>query len=625
MANNDHDFDPTGSSNTAAAPQTQQARPQVQAQRQMTLADLLTPSAVSNRGGEAPKVLKETIERVITTRLGKSLRNPLYVTTVEEPRLKIPAVAIYAVDGNAVYVYPLLIEAAGTRLEPITETGQNGMQVVIDMPTARYFDSVMQSITSAAIIQDTTTRGLAKNPKVVFLASIVVHSNVKLELDDAIAPFIDSARAAVEAQLMMQAGEGTSRLQAQMLSERSLALVASHTITPGATDRDVFGSTIAQDFKVELKARPANRNSNNLHNVDGDIVISSLSGYVDVAYHEPDAMQKQQARQPGNMVNIPGYDPYLVITSMTPLAAATATMDNLTTQLLALASINGIASKQNWGVVFSRNGADKKTSIGALALEHDPYFISPAQPQILQVSAGLSPVNSGDQFSPLEVISKWCYNSMSIALDIEQGGPMSWVQSVFACAQPGSAAENHIHKELNLFSNNQWDKIWDRRKPIIQPGTVEVHLGNYKDAEGNIRDIRTLDYLHMLAASNGDVSVMIPFADGFTPGKCDKVVMHRKREIIRAYFPNVEFTGMATRIFFNSEFIGALEQLMAICNLRITLEGLVDITGFGGRTSAFDSAFTGALVGHGAFQQSFGNTNNYAPVNYFNGYGPRTY
>jgi hypothetical protein len=125
----------------------------------------------------------------------------------------------------------------------------------------------------------------------------------------------------------------------------------------------------------------------------------------------------------------------------------------------------------------------------------------------------------------------------------------------------------------------------------------------------------------MLAASNGDANVMIPYTEGFTPGRCDRVAMHKKREIIKSYASNVEFTGIATRVFFNTAFINALEQLLAACQLRITLEGLVDITGFGGRTSAFDGAYAGAITGHGAFQQSFGAAANYAPVNQFAGFG----
>lgn len=618
----DHSFNP-GANNSNGKPEAPQssAAQATQAQRQATLADLLSPSAVSNRGGEAPKLLSETLVRIIEQRLGKRLANNLYVVVIEDQKLKIPAVAVYAVDGSVIYAYPMLIEAAGARLEPFTETGPNGVPIVVDMPTSRYFDVTMQAIAQQTILADAQSRNLCRNGEVRFIASVVIHSPVKLDSDDAIAPFVDSARAAVDAQVLLMAGAGTSPLQASMLADKGLQLAASHNITPGASDRDVFGTICAQDFRIDLKARPANRNQNNLHNVDGDIVVSALRGYVDFAYHEPDQMQKQMARMPGNMNNIPGYDPYIVITSMSPLGAATSTMDNLTTQLLALASISGIAGQQRWGSVFTRAGSDKKTSIGALALEHDPNFIQPANPQILPVSAGLAPVMGSDQFSPLEVIQKWCHNTMVIALDIEQGGPMSWVQSIFAGAQPGSWAEAHIHKELNLFSNGIWDKIWDRRNPIIMPQQVEVHLGHYSDSDGSVRDVRTLDYLHMLAASKADAGVMIPYTEGFTPGRCDRLAMHKKREIIKAYASNVEFTGIATRVFFNTAFINALEQLLAACGLRITLEGLVDITGFGGRTSAFDGSYAGAITTHGAFQQSFGGAANYVPTNHFSGFG----
>jgi hypothetical protein len=211
---------------------------------------------------------------------------------------------------------------------------------------------------------------------------------------------------------------------------------------------------------------------------------------------------------------------------------------------------------------------------------------------------------------------------MVVAMDIEQGGPMAWVQACFAGAQPGSNYEAVIHKELNAFSNNMWSKIWDKNEPILAMPSVEVHLGYYTEESGERRDIRALDYLEMLRKSRGqNEQVLQDYRQSLAPGCCDRLAMHKKREVLKSWTENFVCTGLATRIFFNTRFINALEHLFASCNLRIVLEGLNDVTGYNQHASAFQTQYMGTITGHGAFQQNYGNVGNFAPVNHFNGMG----
>lgn len=540
-------FNPGGATRTEEQPSIRQPQPAraITGNATASLGDLTRLTAVGNRGSKTPYEVKELFDKVAARVQKNPNSKNIFSVVIEDHQLNIPAIAFYSIDSGSIYVYPMLIEELGKKLIPVMEQGPNNRQIEIDMPTARYYDPVMQDITEAAVLYHAQEAGLVKQAKVVTVASVVIPSSVKLDDEDKLAPFYDSAVAALAAQIHIVNGETTSQITSALLTNQALQVVARNQIRPGSTSQTAYGEIIAHDFQIDLVARNAVRNQNDLHNTGNEYVLSSVMGYVDFAFRPASPQEAMEAKMRGQ--GVPQYDPYIVITNASPLGLGAATNDDILSQCFAITSIAGLATGNRWTSVFTRAAGDsgKKTSVGAFGLEYTPNDQAPHVSAMIPVSAGFDVQSGSDVKSPLQVLNAYCHNTMQIAMDIVQGGPMSWVQAVFANAVPGSIQEARINEELNAFSNGAWSKIWNGSQPITILSPVEIHLGHCTEQDGTVRDIRSLDYLHMLQATNADAQIMIPYSEGFYPGNCDKVAMDKKRKIIQNYASNVVFTGIA--------------------------------------------------------------------------------
>lgn len=575
--------------------------------------DLCLTTAVASRGGVAVAKVKEIFETIATEYKAKVAESaPVKVCLADESPLRAPVVILYVIKGNNIFTYPMIIEACGEKLD--ARSHPNNRNILIDMPTCRYYPGTMERLCIERVKNDAVASGLVRGNIIIKPVNyIVLKRNVNLEDKRELAAYFDSAIAAFSVYEKVMNKVPTSNLKYSKIKNNSFSMISKHQITPGATSRDIFGNVIAQDFKVDLLLREADQSSTDLHRSGREIAISSVTGYVDFAYHQPSAVQMQQAQQQFalksayNPVIIPAYDPYIVITSASTLGNQAILGDNILTAAMALASLNGIAQNQRWSTIFGRNGSDsnRKTSIGALGLEHDPAYIEPVSPQVLPVAAGFEG-NNPNLMSPLEVISKFCYNTMLIAIDVEDGSPMKWLLDIFGNATRGSIQESVILNELNYFSDNKFSQIWNGSQSIVAYDPTMVHLGYHKDAAGNVNDIRTLDYLTVLNYCKGDRDIMRSYTQAFLPGQTTAEVQHYKREVIKMAYPNAEITGMAKRYFINTAFISALDQLFAQCDLKIILEGISDIGSNVVRGTAFDGTFNAPLTSHNVFVHNTG-------------------
>lgn len=600
-----------------AAPQTQQASAGASYQQQQSVLAMLngaaTMTASGSRTNQSAAEVKAQLEKLHSgMNINAHQFKPLFAV-VDTPDLKIPAVVMYVAVGDSLFHYSLVLEACGEKLTMRTKPGLDGNMIEIDMPTARYFDSFMTAEVERTIKADLQGRGFPVPPKFTCMGNAIVPGTMKIAEDEGIqnlAPYYDAAIAAFTARARIMAGRPTSDITGKMLSSSDIQLVARHEISPGATDRTRYGTVVASDFNIKLVARAMNNQGQqqNIHQSNGEAALSKVQGYIDFAYRGPDAnLIQQKVMSPAAAVmTTPCYDPYIVLTNVSPLGEGARTSDNLLTQLLGVASVAGIASDMRWGEIFTRSSVDTgtKTTLGAFGLEHDPFMDANGpqnKPEVLKVSSTNVSATKG-VFTPSKIIQMFCYPSMTVALDVVQGGPLDWLQRGFVTSSlsRGSKAEEVIINELNAFSGGLFSQIWNAANPIFAGFPTEVHMGHYTDEKGTQRDIRSLDYLTMLLASEGDKSIMETYSNGFRPGT-DELDIDKKRRLIKNYCPNVVFTGMATRVYFSSAFINALDKMLTECGLRITFEGLNTFNQNNQRQSMFAPQFAGH-INSGAFQ-----------------------
>lgn len=624
-------FDPsalTGQQNYQSAGANQQFNNNGSNNPLAALASTQRLTTVGNRGSKTPKEVLEIFDKL---REDVQDKFKVFSLVIEDHQLRIPAVAFYIVDANAIYAMPLLLEECGQPLPLISEQTQYG-SIEVDNPTIRYWNATMASISHVKIVEDAMRRGLVNSKaEITTIMGTVIPRTVTITDENSLRAFYDAVRAAFAAQVAVNAKVPTSGVRSAMLTNSGLQVVARNKVRPGETVRNIYGAAIASDFQIDLIARSAIRNQNDIHGTSTEYILASVNAYVDFAYRAPDQAMIYQAA--ASRMPVPGFDPYIVITSNSPLGVAAQANDDILSQCFGLAAITGIAGGGSlagggggrWASVFTRGGGDKgsKASIGALGLLHN-QFPDPTvswTPTMIPVSAGFE-VMSKDVVSPLTVIQQFCTNSMVVAMDIEQGGPLAWLQSIFANATPNSVCEQLILDELDAFSNGLFTgKIWDRRNPIIAQPHVDIHMGYYTENNGNIRDIRSIDLLTITQQTNGDPQIIGPYLDSFKPNQCNKVSLNARRNTIKTFASNTVFTGMATRVFFNTKFINALDQMFAECGMRITLDGLNDIQSNNYQSTAFDQQYVAPIQGHGTFHQNFSMTNSQPTVNYFQNSG----
>jgi len=212
--------------------------------------------------------------------------------------------------------------------------------------------------------------------------------------------------------------------------------------------------------------------------------------------------------------------------------------------------------------------------------------------------------------TPRNVIYNYCAPRISVAIDVRQGGVNEWSQAILAGATKGSGSEQTILKELDAFSDGIFTaRCWNGQEPIVIEAASEVHLGTFVDEHNRMCDIRTLDHLTMLKATQGNRATMDTYILGSQPGTNNISTMDGKRKVIQSYAANAKLNGMATRAFLNVNFITAIERMLSESGLAVTLQGFNDLAESNMRGSALHSQYVGQITGNNTFQQ-FGGVNN---------------
>lgn len=561
-------------------------------------------------GSTSQKAAHDVMEGM--SAIAKTATNPPSLALLEHQTLNIPAILVFRLGADStLHYYTLMLECCAEPLENAVKTIEGNRSIEIDMPTSRYFDNELRS-RAEHVLRAELVKANIGSAKFRSCGHCVIINGTDVENLDSLKPFFDSSTAAIGASLRAKGGLATTALTAAVLSSSELQLVARNKVMPSQTSLTPQGRLVASDFSTTLIVRDSSQaaqEKRSLHGRNADVHLARAEGYVDFASAPPSAMEVQQA-QAHNVPTLPGYHPYVVLTRISPVGGKGAHSDNLLTQLLGLASVAGIMTAGRWNEIYQRSAMDNgaKSSIGAFAYEHNAdYMNADFKPMSIPVSTGMA--DEKGTMSVPKIINTYCHNTMTVAIDVEQGGSESWVQSVLLGATPGSSKEATIIRELDSFSDGVFSTIWGTGKSIMAFQPTTIHLGNYTNqVTGNRSDIRQIDMLAMLEATKGDPERMRRWQDGFSPGY-NEVVVDAKRRAIKEYAPDVEFTGLATRCWISADFMAALDLMLKECGLGIGLEGLNNMIDTSSSVSMFGSGYAGNVTSN--TMQMFGMNGGY--------------
>lgn len=512
------------------------------------------------------------------------------VISVSNQQLSLPVLALCATSPTGeIVVYNLLIEGMMSRpLEPfvrqIPDAG-GPREVIVDMPTSRAFDRTLQETVARQVAQQYDRSDVAD---VVHIGSCVVPRDAQLTSPEVTQVFFDSAHLAL---VDYVGGNGISRVSTKNLTHPQVVVRQRTQVTPGECRLNRIGLPIAADFNTALKLAliqsQQKQDPYQVHTGTVEHNLAEVSGYIDF-----NIKRKEQQNPYGQYPGMPqqpvaGYMPVVVLTEVAGLANSGKSIEDLRTQLLGLVATLPMTANHGWVRVFEQFPGQKseKTSIGALGIEHDPFGRGPevlGKIKVESVSFGKLPEEGKE--TPIGVAMKWCTQHVAVAMDVEQGGRLEWCQGVFVAAAANKAGANQsIIDECNALTGGRFGALWAQANgnnasaPVVRPETVAVHLGTFTGANGKPRDIRTVDYLTLLASSPKDLQYVAVATAATLPGLSNEVTLSdRRRALTKITNGDVKFTGMATRVYFAPNFIACLIQALVEVGVKISSDDLMN-------------------------------------------------
>lgn len=583
-------------------------------------------SSVTGSTTEVVKLFEEIISKVAYS---ASAIHP-NIIAIEHTELSIPAVILAHEESGAVFFVALLIEGLGAPIPPRIEN-MYGVRAEIPRDTSDYWESKMINLAKEMILRRYDNRSV----QLVESAFIVIHKSTNLKDVTQLTPWYDSAIAAIQNKLRQSKRLASCPYDGAMLRNSGLQLTTKITIAPGATYLNMVNVPILADFTTTVYAKLANQNQKDQspHGAHDQFALAALTCFVDFL------RDMGPVENYNGVVTQTGYVPVFVITQSSALGKTAQSFDCLLTQLLALPTLIPMLSNQaNWATLFEPGIGDlgTKTSIGTLALEHNPFPNQPFVPAICNL-ASAGEFHTAEKPSVRQFIERFVSKMTVVALDIVHGGPLEWVQSILASATPGSPSEKIILDELDKWSNGIFTPIF-REIPNhsilvldrdgVTPLRTVLHTGTFPGNDG-LHDIREVNYLTGLAVNTQDLTSFNNFADGFVPLSNTPEHMDKKLKELQRLVPNATITGRCTRIYINNTFISALDKMFAALKLSLIVDGMQDLSSYGAITRGFNAQHMTPISAAQSF--NFYNRQNtggqpydrFAPGGAYSTYSPR--
>ncbi len=339
------------------------------------------------------------------------------------------------------------------------------------------------------------------------------------------------------------------------------------------TKISMIGQPIRSDVRLITK-RVANtaQNQNDINRIESGSVMCEINGFIDLVWvggNDVNPLLPNVGQQ-----KFDNYAARFIMTDIDSLKAYTPAY-----LLFALATSYVLASNDNYIVAFRPQSTDKKnidiTDIGALGYENN---ITGQGFKKIDTKS-----NDFNMTSLYQLVKLFVKPGLFFCIDVPMADIESWYMKYFFYASEVDSFRKIIINAANTLTNNTFSNYFRDSDPIFVEKT-DIHLGHYTDRNGQIRDIRELDYL---AAANfygpKDPARIKDWSDTFiSNGQFPTQILlaERKKMILEMTNGVAQFTGYGVRLTFNPRFISALVESIAACGLHISLANSLNANDF---------------------------------------------
>ncbi|ANH51686.1 nuclear shell protein [Erwinia phage vB_EamM_Desertfox] len=458
--------------------------------------------------GENFKIALEATKEVLEGYEDKGFNKSFFLVPVADATLHCNGLAYASVfnfgGSTKAIVYTLMLENTGSPLKP--QRGNDpltGEPFEIPRMTGSQYDN-----TYWARVAQLVAHRVGNNAEVLDAGACVVHAEMKWDDKSAIKQLLNNAENATMAYANSLSGY---RIEppfniAQEVDPNIDRITAGFNFNPQPLFT-VDGQPIRNDVEVKLSAYAEGAGQ-----VQTTEAITTVNGYVELIA----APQQQMGYQQQMMMGMNPQQAMQFYRRFYPQFTITSTGTGISNaqgpefQLLALFAASLIGENSNWHHAFAPkmvNGVDIN-DIGAINYELKMGLESPDdRPKKI-----ITKDHSFTTQALHQLLYTACHESMSIAIDIEETGTRTWVNSMLLLAggQPngnaaalspqGQQAHKAIIQAANNLTNGEFSKHFtDQNQLIAVRDGTRIQGGFYVSKDNHQKmDIRNVDLLAVL-------------------------------------------------------------------------------------------------------------------------------
>lgn len=396
--------------------------------------------------------------------------------------------------GNVVLVHTLVVAASAPALE---NTKHDLGNIKVELPTVPgdtndigYFKKI-----------ETVVREAYGDTKAVYAGLQVLPRELKPDDAYRVRQTLFYAMAALVTTADSRSGHKRAPFSVEWLTQTNSRLTARYDFSDNQRVETVHGNPVRSDVTITMTATGANATNDPLNSQQME--FSRASGYIDLVYTPPAPAVLGQAP------SLIHYSPRFVMTRFEPTLSAIT----LELTLLSLTSSALLVNNMAWANVFrpiyGKSGVDLR-DIGAIGYEV-PALAGGESRMIDTKSANFTP---NDLYS---LLSAAVFPKLTISMDIEETGEMSFVQNVLVAAARGDMQANQaVVDALNNLTSGKFAAHY-KGGPIFVSDNNRIFTGYYVDAAtGQKEDIRNIDNLALLNwAGKTDLNAVADYAETF--------------------------------------------------------------------------------------------------------------
>lgn len=479
----------------------------------------------------------------------------------EHGSLRISLLVVAGVLKNnpkMVAYHTLILEGTGEPLEPKMHqiAGENVEEVIT---ASAVYDQV------AVKIIESVLRNSYKSAELYSADSEVVHQtfNVNVGENDETGR-IRIQRLAANVSIAVATELTTRQPNFPGLNMRRWSRDSNLVVTPRFERGSVTGVDELprrQDIRIELssqQARQGNQQNGSLNNGDRSVAISQSSAFVDFLYAPA---QPQGGYAPVN----PAAPKHLYAANIIITEMRSPKITTVGGYLMSLACVRSITENNNWYHTFRSSGMkNSMNDIGFLNIEANIEGNPSGIGQPIDTSM--------DSFTPqnqLQFLSNIIRPGAVISMDVPESGPESWAVAAFSIAASNSpmarAAQTHIYQQALQLTGGAFSQFFSENDVMFENIGNRVHMGYYRDRDGQLRDIREIDYVSV-AATSKELEQIKLWSDTYSAVDMPLLMrLARRKRIIQAIAGSGDpkFTGYANRVTFSGKFLTALTAALS--------------------------------------------------------------